>query len=144
MKIIIEEPEPGAEEQIIIQCHNISPKLLSILNSLKTPNNMLVANIGNEIHMVNPLNIFYIESVDKKTFIYCRNEVYDSKQKLYELEELAIRDFLRISKSVIVNMRKIKTLVPSLSGRAEAVLLNNERVVISRQYVNKLKQNLGI
>jgi len=142
LKIIIEEPPVGVEERIIVQCHNISPELLSVLNSLKTPSNMLVANIGNEIHRVNPADVFYIESVDRKTFIYCECKVYESKQKLYELEELAMKDFLRISKSVIVNINKIKTLIPSLSGNVEAILINNERVVISRRFINNLREAL--
>ena len=144
MKIIIEEPPAGAEERIIVQCHDISPELLSMLISFKTSSNMLVASVGNELHRVKPRDILYIESVDKKAFLCCENEVYESKQKLYELEELALKDFLRISKSVIVNVNKIKTLIPSLSGNAEAILTNNERVVISRRYVNELKKSLGM
>jgi DNA-binding LytR/AlgR family response regulator len=144
LKITIKEPTAGADEEIIVLCHNINPELLRVLYSLKTPNNMLVANIDNEIHRVNPLDIFYIESVDRKTFLYCENDVYESKQKLYELEEPAIKDFLRISKSVLVNVNKIKTLIPSFSGNGEAVLLNNERLVISRRYINDLKETLGM
>ena len=144
MKIIIEKPHHGEEEQIIVKCHNISPVLLNVLNTIKAQGSLLIANIGSEIHRVNPLDIFYIETVDNKTFLYCENNVYESRQKLYELEGLAMADFLRISKSAIVNLSKIKSLIPSMSGRLEAVLLNGERVVISRQYVNALKKNFGI
>jgi len=144
LKIIIEKPQDGEEEQILVKCHNISPDLLNVLNTLKARDSMLIANIGNEIHRVNPLDIYYIETVDNKTFLYCKSDVYESKQKLYELEDLAINNFLRISKSVIVNLSKIKSLVPALSGRLEAVLINDEKVIISRQYVSELKANLGI
>ena len=144
MKIIIEKPQDDEEEQIVVKCHNISSELLNVLNTLKAQGNLLIANIGNEIHRVNPSDIFYIESVDNKTFLYCESDVYESKQKLYELEELKLSDFLRISKSVIVNLSKIKSIAPALSGRLEAVLLNKERVIISRQYVGMLKKNLGI
>lgn len=144
MKIIIEKPHDGEEEQIIVKCHNISPELLNVLNTIKARGNLLTAYVGNEIHRVNPLNILYIETVDNKTFLYGESNVYESKQKLYELEELAMNDFLRISKSAIINLSKIKSLIPSMSGRLEAVLSNGERVVISRQYVNELKKNLGV
>jgi len=144
MKIIFEEPSAGAEERIIVQCHNISPELIKILNSLKTPNNMLIGYMDSDIHRVSPSDIFYFEAVDKKTFIYCVRDVYESKLKLYELEELAMNDFFRISKSVIVNLSKIKSLTPSLSGKVEAVLSNKERVIISRQYVSELKKALGV
>jgi len=144
LKIIIEEPPVGAEERIIVQCHNISPELLNMLNSLKTPSNMLIGYIDNDIHRVSPSDIFYFEAVDKKTFIYCERDVYESKLKLYELEEMAMKDFFRISKSVIVNLSKVKSIIPSFSGRVEAVLTNKEKVIISRQYVSELKEALGI
>jgi len=144
LKIIIEAPQNGEGEYIIVKCHSISPELLNVLNTIKTQSNLLIANIGNEIHRINPSDIYYIETVDNKTFIYCKSNMYESKQKLYELEELKINDFLRISKSTIVNLSKIKSLIPSISGRLEAVLINKERVVISRQYVSALKKNLGI
>ena len=144
MKIIFEEPPSGVEERIIVQCHNISPELLNILNSFKTPCNMLIGYIDSDIHRVSPSDIFYFEAVDKKTFIYCERDVYESKLKLYELEELAMSDFFRISKSIIVNASKIKALIPSFSGRVEAVLTNKETVIISRQHVSELKKALGI
>ena len=144
MKITIKEPLDGAEEEIIVLCHNISPELLNLLNSFKTPSNMLVASIGNELYKINPSDIYYIEVVDKKTFIYCETDVYESKQKLFELEELAMKGFFRISRSVIVNLSKVKSVVPSLSGRAEAVLANKERVVISRYYVDEFRKTFGI
>ena len=143
MKIIIEPPQTGEEEQIILKCHNIPAELIRLLNTLKTQN--LIGYIGEEIFKLNLSDIFYIESVDNRTFLYAEKTVYESKQKLYELElALADGDFLRISKSVIVNLSKIKSLSPALSGRLEAVLHNNETVIISRQYVGGLKKNFGL
>jgi len=144
LKITIKQPPIGAEEEIIVLCHNMSPELLNALNAIKAPSNMLVAYIDNDIHRLKPSDVFYFEAVDKKTFVYCESEVYESKLKLYELDELAMSDFFRISKSVIVNLSKIKSLSPSFSGRVEAVLTNKERVIISRQYVSELKKALGI
>lgn len=83
--------------------------------------------------------------MENKTFFYCKEAVYESKQKLYELEEsLANSDMLRISKSVMLNLSKIKSLSPALNGRFEAILDNGERVIISRQYVAGLKKRLGL
>ena len=144
MKIIIEKPLDGEEEQIIVKCNNISPELLTVLNKLKTQGSMLIAYIGNEIHRVSPADILYIETVDNKTFLYGEKNVYETKQKLYELDKLAMPDFLRISKSAIINLSKIKFLIPSISGRLEAVLINGERVIISRQYVNEMKKSFGL
>lgn len=144
MKIVIEELQCGEEDQIIVKCRQMTPELLHVLALLKAQD-MLVAYDGNEIHRVSQASIYYIETVDNKTFLYCKNKVYESKQKLYELEEnLANNDFLRVSKSLIINLSKIKSLSPALGGRFEAALDNGEKVIISRQYVSNLKKRLGI
>ena len=144
MKIIIEELQNNEEEQISIKCRNMTPEILKILDSFKAQN-ILIAYSGNEIYRIESSSIYYIETVDNRSFLYCDNNVYESKNKLFELEEkLSGNDFLRISKSVIVNLSKIKKLIPALSGRFEAVLMNDFKVIISRQYVSELKIKLGI
>nr|WP_114297924.1 LytTR family DNA-binding domain-containing protein [Anaerobacterium chartisolvens] len=144
MKIVIEELEDGEEDQIIIKCREMSDELLHMLAMLKSQG-AVTAYDGNEIHRVQPKEIYYIEVVDNKTFLYCEDKVLDSKQKLYELEScLSNSDFLRVSKSVLLNLSKIKSLSPALSGRFEATLVNNEKIIISRQYVCDLKKMLGI
>jgi len=144
VKIVIEKPLDGEEEQVIVKCHNINPELLDLLNSLKAQNILLIAYASGEIHRIPPADVLYIETVDNKTFLYCAHNIYESKQKLYELEEFNLRDFMRVSKSAILNLSKVKSLVPSMSGKIEAVLVNGERVIISRFYVGALKKNLGI
>lgn len=144
MKIVIEEPQEFEEEQIIFRCREMTPELLQMIARLKAQEG-LVANLGTQIHRIRPSDIYYIEVVENKTFFYCREEVYEAKQKLYELEaSLENSDLLRVSKSVMLNLSKIKCLSPALNGRFEAILDNGERVIISRQYVAGLKKRLGI
>ena len=144
MKIVIEEPQGFEEEQVIIRCHQMTPELLHIIALLKMQDG-LIGYEGNEIHRIHLAAIYYIEVVENRTFLYCKNEFYESKQKLYEIEEcLANSDLIRVSKSVILNLSKIKSLYPALSGRFEAVLNNGEKIIISRQYVSGLKKRLGI
>lgn len=144
MRIVIEEPQDGEEEQIIVKCNQMTPELLRVLALLKAQD-ALVAYDGNEICRIRSTSVYYIESVDNKTFLYCSDKVYESKQKLYELEEtFSNSDFLRVSKSAILNLSKIKSLSPALSGRFESSLDNGEKIIISRQYVGELKKRLGI
>ncbi len=144
MKIVIEDISPEDEEQIIVRCHQITPELLRAISMLKSAE-ALIGYDKSQIYRVMPSNILYFESVDNKTFFYTKDRVYESKQKLYELEEiLANGDFLRVSKAVILNLSKIKSLAPALSGRFEAKLENGEKVIISRQYVSELKKKLNI
>lgn len=144
MKIIIEELQDDEEEQIIIKCREMTAEILRILALLKAQDTF-VAYDGNVIYRIKPAGIYYIDVVDNKTFIYSKDKVYESKQKLYEWEEsLANRDFIRVSKSVLLNISKIKSLSPALSGRFEALLDNGDRIIISRQYMGDLKKRLGL
>lgn len=144
MRIVIEEPEDFEEEQIIFKCRQLTPELLHIITLLKAQNG-IVAYSGNDIHRICISEIYYIEVVDNKTFLYCKDSIYESKHKLYELEEMLVNsNLLRVSKSVLLNLSKIKSISPALSGRLEAILKNNEKVIISRQYVSGLKKRLGI
>ena len=145
MKVTILDLEPGEEEEIIIKCDKINDNLQKLLNSIKQGNDKLNVYKNGDIYFIEPEQIYYFESVDQKVFAYGKTEVYEVKSKLYELEEeLPARDFMRSAKSTILNLNKIKSLTPAFGGRFEALLKNGEKVIISRQYVNVLKERLGI
>jgi len=143
-KLIFEEPQPDEECHIVVKCRSIDPELLRALERFKDGDNVLAAYSEDKIYRISPSDVFYIEAVDNKTFYYCQDEVYESKLKLYELEELLQPDgFFRVSKSLIVNLGKIEALAPALASRMEATLTNGERIMISRKYVHDLKRRLG-
>lgn len=145
MKIIIEDCNPGEEDQIIIRCKEMKEPLLKLISELKLGQKKLVGMKDGNITMVEPSSVYYFEGVDNKVFIYCKQNVYETKLKLYEIEEeYSNTDFFRASKSIILNVSKIKSISPAYSGRFEALLFNGEKVVISRQYVPYLKRKLGL
>lgn len=145
MKIIIETPAEGAEDEIIIRCHELDEEVMSLIYALKQGRTRITAYSGKTILQLSPKDIYYFESVDNKVFAYCEKEVYEVKEKLYEIESIYSKtDFQRISKSVIVNISRIESVSPTLGARLEANLQNGERVIISRQYVPDLKKKLGI
>ena len=145
MKITITTPEPGQEDEIIIRCHQLDDKLIDLIYSLKVSANMIPAFSEKGITMLLPKDVYYFESVDNKVFAYCEKQVYEVRKKRYELEsDLSGTDFLRISKSVIVDLSKIRNLSPSFNGRLEALLRNGEKIIISRQYVPALKKKLDL
>lgn len=145
MKITIMDVGSDEEDEIIIKCSQVNDDIMKLLRRLKRDKNRLVVYKQGEIAFLEPEEVFYFEAVDAKVFAYGRTEVYEVKYKLYELlEELPGRDFIRASKSSILNLNKIKSLSPALGGRYQALLKNGEKRIISRQYVSLLKEKLGI
>lgn len=145
MKITIENIPDGSEPEIIIKCNQMDESLMRLVYSVKSAYKKLVGICENQIYMVEQKDVFYFEAVDNKVFIYCREKVFESKQKLYEIEEEYDKtDFFRASKSIILNLSKIESMRLDFGGRFEALLQNGEKVIISRQYVPILKQKLGL
>lgn len=145
MKITIIEPEDGEEDEIIIRCRHLDKRLMKLIYAIKAGEDKITALHDGNYFQVAPEEIYYFEAVDNKVFLYLEKEVYETRMKLYELQDIFRgTDFFRASKSCIVNLSKVKRLSPAFNGRFEALMQNGERVIISRQYVPVLKQKLGL
>lgn len=145
MKITIENIPAGCEPEIILRCNEPDESLLELIYSIKSASKKLIGTTDLQMHIINPKDVFYFESVDNRVFIYCKEKIFESKLKLYEIEkEYEKGDFFRASKSTILNITKIKSVSPVFYGRFEALLQNGEKMVISRQYVPVLKKKLGL
>ena len=144
MRIIIQDPPDGAEESIVISVRAMTPKIARAIDMLKSPDDLTVY-LDDEATLLPIWDVFYVESMEQKTFVYGEKAVYRSRLRLYELEEiLGSADFLRASKQIIVNVRKIRSVQPAGGGRFAAKLVNGEMVIISRQFVAALKERFGI
>lgn len=145
MKIIIEDAGENGEELLLLRCKELSPSILRLVAEIKNQQERLVVFQDNQIIRVAPADIYYFEAVDNKVFAYTDGQVFESRQKLYELEEaFGQREFLRVSKSFLLNLSKIESISPALDGRFEALLDNGEKIIITRSYAKDLKKRLGI
>ena len=136
----IPENEP---ETVEIRYHWITDEIQEIVSFVKSRQGQLSAARDGKRFEVPVVDLFYAESVDERVFLYTASDSYEIRMKLDELEDLLEnKSFLRISKSMIVNLMKISSVRPALNGRFSAVLKNGEEVIISRKYVPALKQIL--
>ena len=143
MQTKITRIERDKPEILEIRCHEISDEVREIVAFVKSRQGQLTGTADDRMYEIAVSDIFYIESVDNKTFIYCKNREYETKQKLYELEEiLREKHFLRVSKSVLLNLMKVSSIKPALNSRFTAVLFSGEQVIISRKHVPELKKAL--
>ena len=138
LKIAKEQPE-----QMEIRCHEITEEIREIVTFVKTRQGRLTG-IQEERQFEIPVpEVCYIEAVDNKVFLYTPKQVYETRQRLYELEELLKEKyFLRVSKSMLLNLMKVQAIKPALNGRFAAVLRSGEEIIISRKYVPELKAAL--
>lgn len=145
MKIIINENSGVEETEIVINCRHADEQILRICAGLRAFDKKVTGLIKEQTFLLNASDILYIETVDRKTFLYTDDKVFETPLKLYELEErLAGDDFIRATKSCVLNFEKIKSLRGDLGGRMLCTLENGETVAVSRQYAAVIKQKLGI
>lgn len=145
MKITIDESADNKETEIVIKCSVLDDNLKRLIEIIKNSDERIIGIINGTSNLISPTDIYYFESVDKKTFIYTETQVLETPLRLYEIEEkLSKYDFFRASKSTIINISKIKRLSPKFNGRLDALLENGEKLIVSRQYVQVVKEILGM
>ena len=145
MKVTILEKKADEEDELIVKCDYLDESLTKLINQFKTGKGKMNFYKDGKIVFVEPEEVLYFESVDDTVFAYTKDSVFETKSKLYQLEEeLPTSIFFRANKAVIVNLDKIDSLAPVFGGRFEAVLENGYKVVVSRNYLSTLKELLGL
>lgn len=143
MDVEIEQVGRERKEQVLIRCHAVTEEVREIAAFVKSRQGSLTGTKDSRQYEIAVSDIYYFESVDGKTFLYTKDQVYETSYRIYELESmLRPKNFLRVSKSVLLNLMKIRSIQSALNGRFTAVLLSGEEVIISRSYVKGLKAAL--
>lgn len=134
--------EPHADIHTNELTDNIS-KAISILES-DDANEMLAVKSGSDIALLQFGEIYMFRVEDKQVKVYTQNSDYLIKKPLYQVEETLGSDFVRISKTTIVNLKKIERVAPSLKGMMFIELKNGLKDNISRKYLPGFKQALDL
>ena len=144
MRVHIEKVDSKDQEEAVIKAVEITDEISGAVELLEGDGKGFAVSQDGKTYILKASSVYYIESVDKKTFVYTRQGCYDTKYRLYELEVLLGGYFMRCSKSMIINLKKVRNVKSQISGRIDATLLNDEVVVISRGYAKEVKRRLGI
>lgn len=105
----------------------------------------LIGYIDDRIEKISIHNIIYIEGFSKEAYLYTKDKEYMIKDKLYELEsKLYNYGFIRINKSIIININEVKHIVPEVYSRYSVYMNNNVVLILSRSYLKSFKERLGI
>ncbi len=145
MKIDISVDEAATDLTVSITCKQLTPDIERIIAALRMMDHQLTARKGSEVHMLDIAQVLYMESVDRKCFIYTDDDVYESDFRLYELEQqLEEYGFFRVSKSCLIHLQKIRSLKADINRKIRITMSNGEQIMASRQYAEALKQRLGV
>lgn len=129
--------------EILVKYSIMNQDIERLVSLIKSVDIRIKCDLNGNEKLVNASDIYYIESVDKKTFLYCEKEVYRTESRLYQLMDiLSGMGFVQISKSCIFNINTLDSIKPLLNRRMEATLKNGERLHITRKYLTNIKHEL--
>ncbi len=134
--------EPHADIHTNELTGNIT-KAINILESDES-SDMIAVKKQSDIALLELSEIFMFRVEEKQVNVYTESSRYLIKKPLYQVEESLNSDFVRISKTTIVNLRKIKRVAPSLKGMMFIELKNGLKDNISRKYLPDFKNALDL
>lgn len=103
----------------------------------------LIGELDQYQHKIPLRSVFYLESVDKKVFFYTEHQTFRIQERLLQLEQRLSGDgFVRVSKSCLINLRVLKQIKSLSNSRMEAVLINDEKIIVSRSYLANVRKGL--
>ncbi|MBQ7765215.1 MAG: LytTR family transcriptional regulator DNA-binding domain-containing protein [Lachnospiraceae bacterium] len=142
MKYTIEQIKQG-DDELILRYQNLNQEVEHIMNFMSFAEKKLVGSKDGSHIVVDVKQILYIESVDRKTFVYLEDDVVRVEYTLTQLERMlnSLR-FFRCSKSMIMNIDKVKVLDSLASNRIDATMCNGEHIIISRTYASEFRRRL--
>ena len=144
VKVDIKKVNSYDDEHAELSVVKVTDTIQSAIDTLENNCRVIAARLNDQTVMCQIDKIYYIESVDKRTYIYTKDNTLEVSYRLYELESELTRNFFRAAKAMIINIRKIKSVKSEINGRMTAELLNGEQVIIARSYVKELKERLGL
>ena len=144
VKVDIKKVNSYDDEHAELSVVKVTDTIQSAIDTLENNCRVIAARLNDQTVMCHIDKIYYIESVDKRTYIYTKDNTLEVSYRLYELESELTRNFFRAAKAMIINIRKIKSVKSEINGRMTAELLNGEQVIIARSYVKELKERLGL
>jgi two-component system response regulator LytT len=143
MKVEVKISDDVLETYAVIYTNRMSEEVNKIVEQFNTGRDIVTALKDEKIVVLRPEEICMIRMESEKVVIYGKNSTYKSGKRLYELEEQLGSDFMRISKSVIINLKFLDSMEPSFNGML-VVLKNGCKDYVSRKYLPDLKKYLGI
>ena len=146
MKIEIKIDEGCAEPKIIVVTNKVTDEINEIVKRLSGEQSQVTAGFRDEqVIVLEPNQIVRIYTSNGKVYAEAENGTYLLRLRLYEMEQrLANQSFVRISNSEIINLKKVRGFDLSFAGTICVSLLNGTVTYVSRRYVAKIKQLLGI
>ena len=116
-----------------------------ILIKTNTSNSSIIGRLGDEMFLVNPLEVYYFESEGNDVLCISKERTCYVREKLYQIELLLYeKDYLRISRSHVINTKKIVSIKATNNMKFNLKMMDGSIISVTRSYYYKFKEYFGI
>ncbi len=140
MKLILNQQQTIPEPEVEIRYAELDTQIQFLIKYIEQGEPYVYGTDNGRQYRVLVKDIFYAESVDRKTFIYTESAVFRCELKLYSLlEKCKSADFVQVSKSCVLNVNTLENIKTLFNSRMEGTLINGEKITISRTYIPAIR-----
>ena len=144
VRTIIEENSNTEHTTVIIKCRETTDGIRKLAEYIEKYTQQVVVYKNNERFSILKTTVYYLETVDGKTFCYTENSVFEIRQSLDNAQKMFVENgFVRIRRNCAVNIHKIKCVKTYDNHRVMLELDNDEKIIASRRYIPELKEKLA-
>lgn len=146
MQVEIKIDNTCKKPRIIVVTDQLTDEIHALVSRLSEEFPRILSGFRNDtLEVLEQSDIFRLYASAGKVYAVTSRGEYTLRLRLYELEERLEKDsFVRISNSEIINLKKVKNFDLSFTGTICVSLSDGTVTYVSRRYVNKIKQILGI
>ena len=146
MKIEIKIDENCSEPKVIVITDKVTEEINEIVKRLSDETSRILAGFKDgQATVLDPEQIYRVFASDGKVYAETKSETYSIRLRLYETEQrLSNHSFARISNGELINLKKVKNFDLSFVGTICVSFSNGTITYVSRRYVSKIKQLLGL
>ena len=146
VKIRLDISSEYQEKEIVIRANKKDEEVAEILRNLQeidTKLHNINGYLDNTVYSLSTQDILFFETNDRNVYAHTKDNAFLIHYRLYELEENLPDNFLRVSKSSILNVDEVKSLTQSVMGNLIQFRDSYKQIYVSRRFLKKLKLKLN-
>lgn len=144
MKLELNIDEKVKETLVVVSANKIDKEVQNLINYIEYSSEYLIGIVEDKASIIDIDEIIRVYIENRKTFVVTLKDTYVVKKKLYEVENMVTRNFIKISQSEIANIKFIKNLDFSNTGTIVIKYKNSDISYVSRRMIKEFKLKLGI
>lgn len=126
---------------VIVEYPEYDRTVDSLIKKIKNMSISFTGKSDGKTVSIDMSSVYYIENVERKIFIYTGNEVYRYDGSMSDIDDAIVdTDIVRISRTCFMNAGHLKEIMQIKNSHLEAVLDNDEKLIVSRKYLKDIKR----